>query len=205
MARIGRWRTGPTILVDFRLYLELGSLVKPNRLPAQNFLYCSGNVNGVSLEEDLTAAVARTIVSDHTPLFEDDKTETFEMLVSGLSSFSRLIYTIQLTASVTVVNRIDDVRALLDFQRLQRFYNTFNILPALIGGLAIATLTLNEFHPCTTSMARSAICAVISTILSTMLLFRFESHETTTRKRIWQSPRLRLFFLVGLSLSSFSG
>lgn len=104
------------------------------------------------------------------------------MLVSGLSSFSRLIYTIQLTVGVIVVNKIDDARALLVFQRLQRFYNTFNILAALIGGLAIATLTLNEFHPCTTSMARSAMCAAISTMLSTMLLFRFEGHGTTTHK-----------------------
>jgi hypothetical protein len=79
-------------MVDLRLYLELGSLVKPNQLPTQNFLYCSGNANGVSLEEDSMAAVARTILCliIH-PFFEDDKMETFEMLVSG---FSRLIHTI---------------------------------------------------------------------------------------------------------------
>ena len=116
-------------MVDFRLYLELGSLVKPNQLPAQNFLYCSGKLlhSGVSLEKDLMAAVARTILCliIH-PFFEDDKMETFEMLVSGFSSFSRLIYTIQLTVGVTVVNKNVDTRALLVFQRLQRFHNTFD-------------------------------------------------------------------------------
>ena len=44
----GAWRMqyygglqGPIFFV--RLYLELGSLVKPDRLPTQNFLYCNGN------------------------------------------------------------------------------------------------------------------------------------------------------------------
>jgi hypothetical protein len=91
---------------------------------------------------------------------------------------------------VTVGNKNVDTRALLIFQRLQQFYNAFNVLGALISGLAIATLTLNEFHPCTTSMARSAkafLCgsamyAVISAMLLTMLLFRVEGHETATRK-----------------------
>jgi hypothetical protein len=91
---------------------------------------------------------------------------------------------------VAVVNKNIDTRALLVFQRLQQFYDTFDILDALISGLAIATLTLNGFHPCTTLMARSAkafLCSsamrvVISAVLSTMLLFRFEGHETATRK-----------------------
>jgi hypothetical protein len=140
--------------------------------------------------------------------------ETFEMSVSGFASVSRLD-TIQLTVGVTVVEKNVDARALLIFQRLKRFCNTFNILAALISGLAIATLTLNEFYPCTTSIARSAeaflcssaMCAVISAMLSTMLLFRFEGHKTATRKELaiaW-SPLVLLDwvileFLFGLML-----
>jgi len=113
------------------------------------------------------------------------------------------------------VNKHIDTRALLVFQRLQRFYNTFNVLAALISGLSLATLTFNEFHPCKTSMSRSAeafLCtsamtAVVAAMLATMLLFRFEGHETPTRKELaiaW-SPLVLLDwaiveFLVGLML-----
>jgi hypothetical protein len=108
-----------------------------------------------------------------------------------------------------------DTRAILVFQRLQRFYQTFDVLAALIGGLSLATLIFNEFHPCTTSascsaeafLCSSAMTAVISAMLATMLLFCFEGHDAPTRKELgiaW-SPLVLLDwaiieFLVGLML-----
>lgn len=140
-------------MADFRLYLALSSRIGSPPKTSSTVAAIASTQRSVARGR-LVAAVARTILCliIH-PFFEDDKMETFEMSVSG---FSRLTYTIQLTVGVTVVNKNVDMRALLVFQRLQRFYNTFNILAALISGLAIATLTLNEFHPCTTSMAGSA-------------------------------------------------
>jgi hypothetical protein len=61
---------------------------------------------------------------------------------------------------------------------------------ALVGGLSLAVLTFDEFHPTQSSLARaaegslcsSALTAVIAVMVSTMLLFRFEGCEMATRK-----------------------
>jgi hypothetical protein len=106
-----------------------------------------------------------------------------------LFSFSRL-GTIQLIAGVACSG-----------QKGRHPGIAFNILAALISGLGVATLTLNEFHPCTTLMARSAeaflcssvMCAVILAMLSAMPLFRFEGHKTATCKDLaiaWPTPVL---------------
>lgn len=78
------------------------------------------------------------------------------------------------------------------FFRLQRFFKTFNVVSALVSGLCLAVLTFNEFHPTTSEQSRaaegflvsSATTSVISIMLATMLLFRFEGHETATRKHL---------------------
>lgn len=101
------------------------------------------------------------------------------------------------------------------FFRLQRFYKTFNVLSALISGLSLTVLTFAEFHPTTSGRSQaaegflvsSASTSVISVMLATMLLFRFEGHETVTRKDLalaW-APLVALdwsivAFLVGLLL-----
>jgi len=90
------------------------------------------------------------------------------------------------------VNKKLDARAFLVFQRLQRFYKTLNVVSALVGGLSLAVLSFPEFHPTQSSLARaaegflcsSALTAITSVMLSTMLLFRFEGHETATRKEL---------------------
>jgi ABC-type multidrug transport system permease subunit len=73
------------------------------------------------------AAAAQTILCliIH-PFFEDDKMENIGNGSFWLSSFSRLTYAIQLTVGVTAVNKNVDTRALLVFQPLQLFYNTFD-------------------------------------------------------------------------------
>lgn len=81
-----------------------------------------------------------------------------------------------------------DVRAFLVFQRIQRFYNTFVILSALVSGLAVAALTFPEFHPSTGLsqvgegfFCSSAITALLAAVMATMLLFSFEGVEKATR------------------------
>lgn len=81
-----------------------------------------------------------------------------------------------------------DVRAFLVFQRMQRFYNTFVILAALVSGLAIAALTFPEFRPSTGLsqvgegfLCSSAITAVLAAVMASMLLFQFEGLERATR------------------------
>jgi hypothetical protein len=84
------------------------------------------------------------------------------------------------------VNKLLDLRARLVFQRLQRFYQTFNIVATLVGGLSLAVLTFDELHGQETTLARaaegllcsSALTAVVAVTIATMLLFRFEGHET---------------------------
>ena len=106
-------------------------------------------------------------------------------------------------------------RALVVFFRLQRFYKTFNVVSALVSGLSLAVLTFDEFHPTTSGqiqaaegfLVSSALTSVISIMLATMLLFRFEGHETATRKElalVWV-PLVALdwaivAFIVGLLL-----
>lgn len=80
-------------------------------------------------------------------------------------------------------------RAFLLFQRLQRFYNTFIILAALVAGLAISALTFPEFHQSVTRLSEisegflcsAAITAVVSTVVATMLLFLFEGFDKANR------------------------
>ncbi len=106
-------------------------------------------------------------------------------------------------------------RALVVFFRLQRFYKTFNVVSALVSGLSLAVLTFNEFHPTTSGQSEaaegflvsSAVTSVISIMLATMLLFRYEGFETATRKDlalVWV-PLIALdwaivAFVVGLLL-----
>jgi hypothetical protein len=77
----------------------------------------------------------------------------------------------------------------------------------VVGGLSFALLTLSEFHPTQLPIARvaegllcsSTMTAIISVMLSTMLLFTFEGHETATRKDLaiaW-SPLLLLELCIG--------
>jgi hypothetical protein len=87
------------------------------------------------------------------------------------------------------VNKTLDIRAVLVFQRLCRFYKTLNVVAALVAGLSLAILTFNEFHPTDSNLARAAegllsfaMTAVMSVMTSTMLLFRFEGQEIATRK-----------------------
>lgn len=98
-----------------------------------------------------------------------------------------------------------DIRAFLVFQRLCRFYKSLNVLAALVSGLSLAVLTFSEFHPTDSSLIRaaegllcsSALTAVISVMISTMLLFRFEGQEHATRKDL----ALAWFPLVMLDLA----
>lgn len=106
-----------------------------------------------------------------------------------------------------------DRRATLLFQRIHGFYNTFVVLAALVSGLAVAALTFNEFHPTKSGLSHasegflcsSAITAVVSAVVATMLLFQFEDLERITRKDLiiaW-SPLVLLDlgileFLVGM-------
>lgn len=87
-------------------------------------------------------------------------------------------------------NKQLDFRATLVFQRLHRFYSMFSVLAALISALALAVMTFNEFHPTTSSLSRvaegflcsSAMTAVFSAVVATMLIFQFEGHERATRR-----------------------
>ncbi|MCJ1307097.1 hypothetical protein MMC25_000743 [Agyrium rufum] len=101
----------------------------------------------------------------------------------------------------------------LVFLRLLRFLPSLNILSALTAGASTALLQMPEFHPSSTPvysaaeglLTVSAASAVISIMLATMLLFRFEGHETATRMeyiQVW-SPLVLLdhsilAFLAGL-------
>ncbi|PKX93158.1 uncharacterized protein P174DRAFT_432485 [Aspergillus novofumigatus IBT 16806] len=83
-----------------------------------------------------------------------------------------------------------DVRAFLVFQRIQRSYNTFVVLSVLVSGLAVSALTFSEFHPPNSGLLQasegllcsSAITAVISAVVATMLGFQFEGLEMATRR-----------------------
>ena len=89
------------------------------------------------------------------------------------------------------VDKVLDVRATLVFTRLQRFYQTFNIIATLLGGPALAILTFDEFHHSQQSamthaaaglLTSAALSAVVAVMVATMLLFRFEGHEKPTRQ-----------------------
>jgi len=94
-------------------------------------------------------------------------------------------------------------------------FPTLNVVSALLAGLSLAVPTFDEFHPTQSNLVRaaeglfysSATSAVISVVMSTMLLFKFEGHESATRKDLaiaW-SPLIVLDlaiveFLFGLQL-----
>ncbi|KAJ9614037.1 hypothetical protein H2200_002173 [Cladophialophora chaetospira] len=91
------------------------------------------------------------------------------------------------------VDKVLDVRATLVFHRLQRFYHTFNIVSTLLGGLALAVLTFDEFRSTDVHglldasaglLTSSTLTAVIAVTIATMLLFKFEGHERPTRKEL---------------------
>lgn len=87
-------------------------------------------------------------------------------------------------------NKHIDIRALLVFQRLSRFYPTFVILAALISALALNVMSFNEFHPTQTPLdsaaegllCSSALTAVVSAVVATMLMFLWEGEERPTRR-----------------------
>ena len=59
-----------------------------------------------------------------------------------------------------------------------------------MGGLSLAALTFNEFHPTQSSLSRasegllcsSALTSIISVMLFIMLFFYFDGHEVATRR-----------------------
>lgn len=73
-------------------------------------------------------------------------------------------------------------------RRLQRIHSTFIVVSALLGGLSLAVLSFDEFHPTETDinhaaeglLCASALGSVVSVMISTMLLFKFEGHESGT-------------------------
>ncbi len=105
--------------------------------------------------------------------------------------------------------------SMIVFYRLQRFYITFNVVAAVTGSLSLAVLTFDEFHPTISGQSRaaegfmvsSASTSVISIMLATMFLFRFEGHDEATRQDLalaWVPLVLLdwsiIAFLVGLLL-----
>lgn len=74
---------------------------------------------------------------------------------------------------------------------MQRFYQTFNIIATLLGGLSLAVLTFDDFNndernqtlinAAAGLLTSSAITAVVAVMTAVMLLFKFESHEKPTR------------------------
>ncbi|KAI1759620.1 hypothetical protein GGR53DRAFT_513068 [Hypoxylon sp. FL1150] len=115
------------------------------------------------------------------------------------------------------LHKVLDVRATLVFNRLQRFYQTFNVIATLLGGLALAVMTFDEFHDAGGDqgliagsaglLTSSAITAVVAVMTATMLLFKFEGHEKPTRLDLavgWVPLVLVdlviVEFLVGLAL-----
>jgi hypothetical protein len=90
-------------------------------------------------------------------------------------------------------NKVLDIRATLVFERVHRFYQTFNIIATLLGSLALAVLTFDDFHiqhgqPLMEASAglltSSALTAVVAVMIATMLLFKFEGHEHPTRREL---------------------
>ncbi|KAH7113534.1 hypothetical protein EDB81DRAFT_921353 [Dactylonectria macrodidyma] len=77
---------------------------------------------------------------------------------------------------------LDTKETSLVFYRIQRFYNTFIALAALISGLSVALLAISTAHPSTTSLNQvgdgflcsSALTAPVSAVVATMLRFHFE-------------------------------
>ncbi len=78
------------------------------------------------------------------------------------------------------------------FNRLQRFYQPFNVVATLLGSLSLAVLSFIEFHSGDGSssllnasaglLVSSAITAVVAVMIATMLSFKFEGCENPRRK-----------------------
>lgn len=106
-----------------------------------------------------------------------------------------------------------DLRAFLVFQRLHRFYKTLIVLAALVSGLATGALTFDEFHSADSTvmhaseglLCSSAITAVVSAVIATMLLFLLEDLGAAVKRDLvlaW-SPLVLLDisiveFLIGM-------
>lgn len=81
-----------------------------------------------------------------------------------------------------------DTRDSLVFQRIQQFYSIFIGLAALVSGLAIGALKSPKLDQSATSLTQisdaffcsSALTAIVSTVVGTMLLFYFEGQQGTT-------------------------
>lgn len=75
-------------------------------------------------------------------------------------------------------------------QRLHRLYQTFNVAGAVLAALSLAVLTFDQSRPADSSMTRAAedlltscaLTSVVSAMTATMLLFKFDGCERTTRK-----------------------
>lgn len=95
--------------------------------------------------------------------------------------------------SISPVYKVLDPRGQLVFKRIQRFYQTFNIISTLLGGLSLAVMTFQDFQIGDHDLPRrlidvsagfltsSVLTAVIAVMLATILLFRFEGHDMPTR------------------------
>ncbi|GIJ86937.1 hypothetical protein Asppvi_005836 [Aspergillus pseudoviridinutans] len=104
-------------------------------------------------------------------------------------------------------------RAFLILQRLKQFYKTFALLNGFISVASATALSMEEFHPTSSSLASasegllcsSIITAIISAIMCIVLLLRFEGAENVTQGELavaWAPLVLLdisvLEFLVGL-------
>jgi uncharacterized sodium:solute symporter family permease YidK len=91
------------------------------------------------------------------------------------------------------VNKVLDIRATIVFERVHRFYQTFNIIATLLGSLALAVLTFDDFNATNGNqlmeasaglLTSAAVTAVVAVMIATMLLFKFEGHQHPTRKEL---------------------
>jgi hypothetical protein len=104
-------------------------------------------------------------------------------------------------------------RPFLILQRLQRCYKIFALLNGFISVAGATALSMEEFHPTSSSLASasegllcsSVITSITSAIMCIMLLFRFDGAETVTRGELavaWAPLVLLdisvLEFLIGL-------
>jgi len=83
--------------------------------------------------------------------------------------------------------------SMIVFKRLILYYEkNLNVISALVAGVSIGTLTFPEFHPSdspTSSLINiseaflvsSTSASTISIMLATMLMFRFEGHNSASR------------------------
>ncbi|KAL1863056.1 hypothetical protein Daus18300_008212 [Diaporthe australafricana] len=83
-----------------------------------------------------------------------------------------------------------DERRLFIFKRLINTLPVLNIVSALTAGTSVGALTFDEFHPSSSPLCRAsealfascAIAAVVSIMLSVMLIFWFETVESVVMR-----------------------